>query len=76
MRLPQLDQEAIKFQPHLMGFVSSDFRGKVVGHMDRYLSKISMFRCHGLEHLGDPFDAHRFGTKTHICEFRRFREVD
>jgi hypothetical protein len=84
MRLPELDQEAIKAQPLLTNRLSDDWRsvtaavddGQEVWDTNRDLSKIAMFWCNGLECRDDPFGVPRIGVKRHICEFCRFREVD
>jgi len=49
---------------------------QVRGQINRDLSKVPMFRCDGLECHGDPFDILRFGTKSYVPKFFRFREVE
>ena len=71
-----MNQDAIKARP-LLKRPSSDvipdvLLGQVVRHINRDLSKISMFVRDGLDCSGDPFDVQRVRPKHCIFEFRCF----
>jgi hypothetical protein len=79
MRLPELDQEAIKVPPSPRRYSCSRFLGVdkgLTGYMNRDLSKILMLGCDGFECHGDPFNTPLSELKNHVSEFCRFREVD
>jgi hypothetical protein len=84
MRLPHLNQEAIKIQPlpevrcanGLLDIGTDTAKDQAVRDMNLDLSKISVFRRDGSECLSDPFDAPWVESELHVCELRRVREVD
>jgi hypothetical protein len=79
MRLPELDQEAIKVPPSPRPYSCGGFLGidkGLTGYINRDLSKILMLGCDGLECHGDPFNLPLSELKNHVFEFCRFREVD
>jgi hypothetical protein len=75
MRLPELDQKAIKVQP-LPDVGTGTGEGQVVRDMNRELSEVLVLECDGLECCSHPFDAPRIKPIHHIFELCRFREVD
>ena len=84
MRLRELDQEVIKFQPQsiicfpdgLADVVEDVGEGQVARDINGDLSKILMFGCDGSKCRGDPVDHLWLRLKNHISEFYRFREID
>jgi hypothetical protein len=83
-RLRELDQEAIKIRPLPTIRLpngppdagTGSEAGRVVRHVNRDLSKVSMFGYDGLEWRDDPLGTPRNEPKHRIFEFCCVREVN
>ena len=81
MRLPDLNQEAIKIDPLSIscGLLEGLYivgESQVVRNADRDSLKFSVFGRDGFECRSDPFDTQQFRPKNRIPKFRCLRKVD
>ena len=81
MRLPELDEQAVKVQPLPITSFSSDLSdivadGEIEGDVDEDFLEIPMFGRDRLKCRGDPLSGERPTPKYDALEPRRSREVD